>query len=122
MYADVAEKYLQHATELLGHGKAPAVGQIEMATNSDPETQAITKSHYNNLAEFLKSKEQVYKNIAEKPDTISGILSNAPAVPGEKPQAVKPATETPNKKPAVGANPENRKQPAKAKKSLASIF
>lgn len=112
---------------MLGHGKAPAVGQIEMATNSDPETQAITKSHYNNLAEFLKSKEQVYKNIAEKPDTISGVLSNAPAVPGEKPQAVKPAiekpaAETPAKKPAVGANPENRKQPAKAKKSLASIF
>ena len=122
LYADVAEQYLKHATELLGHGKAPAVGQIEMATNSDPETQAIIKSHYNNLAEFLKSKEQVYKNIAEKPDTISGVLSNAPAVPGEKPQAVKPATETPDKKPAVGANPENRKQPAKAKKSLASIF
>jgi hypothetical protein len=117
LYADVASKYLKHATQSLTNGKAPAVGQVELLTNADPETQAITKSHYNNLAEFLKSKEQVYKNISEKPDTISSALSNAPAIPGEKPSA--PAVEA---KPSGSVAPTERKAAPPKKTSKVDLL
>jgi hypothetical protein len=119
LYADIANKYLEKTGQYLGHGKAPAVGAIELAVNTDPETQALRMSHQKELVDFLKSKEDIYKNINTKKENIESKLNNAPAIPREVvPTIAVPETQ----KPTVGVSPENRKAPAKAKKSLASIF
>ena len=107
--AKLAQKFADKGNQIFQANKSPAVGAVELAVNNDPDTQQLRINHKNDLLNYLKSKEDVYKQINENPNAqnIISQLNPVPAVPpSTAPSAPKPTIES---KPSGSIAPSERK-------------
>jgi len=120
--AKLAQKFADKGNQIFQANKSPAVGAVELAVNNDPDTQQLRINHKNDLLNYLKSKEDVYKQINENPNAqnIISQLNPVPAVPPSTvPSAPKPTIES---KPSGSIAPSERKAAPVKKESKKDLL
>ena len=120
--AKLAQKFADKGNQIFQANKSPAVGAVELAVNSDPDTQQLRINHKNDLLNYLKSKEDVYKQINENPNAqnIISQLNPVPTIPpSTAPSAPKPTIES---KPSGSIAPSERKAAPVKKESKQDLL
>ena len=122
LFAKLVQKFAEKGSQIFQANKSPPVGAVELSVNNDPDVQQLRVNHKNDLINYLKSKEDVYKQINENPNTANIIsqLNPVPAVPPEKtPSAPKPTIES---KPSGSVAPSERKAALVKKESKQDLL
>ena len=120
--AKLAQKFADKGNQIFQANKSPAVGAVELAVNNDPDTQQLRSNHKNDLLNYLKSKEDVYKHINENPNAqnIISQLNPVPTIqPSTAPSAPKPTIES---KPSGSIAPSERKAAPVKKESKQNLL
>ena len=120
--AKLAQKFADKGNQIFQANKSPAVGAVELAVNNDQDTQQLRINHKNDLLNYLKSKEDVYKQINENPNAqnIISQLNPVPSIPpSTAPSAPKPTIES---KPSGSIAPSERKAAPVKKESKQDLL
>ena len=122
LFAKLAQKFADKGNQIFQANKSPAVGAVELAVNNDQDTQQLRINHKNDLLNYLKSKEDVYKQINENPNAqnIISQLNPVPTIPpSTAPSAPKPTIES---KPSGSIAPSERKAAPVKKESKQNLL
>ena len=125
LFAKLAQKYAEKGNQIFQANRSPSVGAVELSVNNDPDTQQLRVNHKNDLVNYLKSQEDVYKQINQNPNT-ANIISQLNPVPAVPPESVKNSAPAPKptveNKPSGSAPPVERKAPPVKKESKQDLL